>query len=104
MNESLHSIGTFLLHLVGNVAVNIQRESCGSVPQVALNRFYVVSGLECSDCVRVPHIVEPNIRAADPDYNFFEVIVDSTENYELPLCEPSANLVEEIRREAEKDS
>ncbi len=44
LHEALHAGGAVLLHAFGEVAVFVQRESCGCVAHVGLYRFYIVPG------------------------------------------------------------
>ena len=46
MNKSLHSVGALLLHLVGDVTVDVQREGRSGVAQVGLHGLDVVADLQ----------------------------------------------------------
>ena len=45
MNKVIHTVGAFLLHPLGHMAVNIQREGRSCVAKVVLHGFDVISGL-----------------------------------------------------------
>lgn len=49
----LHPLGAGLFHLIGHVAVDVQRESCRGMAQVALYCFDVVTGANGSNGVGV---------------------------------------------------
>lgn len=47
MNEAFHAVSAILLHLVSDVSIDVQREGCRGVAQVALHSFDIVSCLQC---------------------------------------------------------
>ena len=75
-NECLHSVGAVLLHLVGNVSVDIQRESRGSVSKVSLYGLYIVPVLERGNGIAVSHIVKTCVRDSHIGGNLFAVRAD----------------------------
>ena len=76
VDEALHPVGALLLHLVGDVAVDVQREGRRGVAQVALHGLDVVADLQGGHRVGVPHVVEADLRRADLFHDLLEVIVD----------------------------
>ena len=54
LNIVLHSGSAVLLHLIGNMAVNIQGECCGMVAQIALHSFYIIPGPQRGDGIGMP--------------------------------------------------
>lgn len=77
MNEALHAVGALLLHLVGDVAVDVQREGRRGVAKVGLHGLDVVADLQGGHRVGVPHVVEADLRRADLFHDLLEVVVDS---------------------------
>ena len=71
-----HTGGAFLLHRLCNVAVNVQRESCGCVAQIPLNRLYIVPGADSCDSVGVAQIVERSGRHTDRGGHPLERLID----------------------------
>ena len=53
-DKVLHPFSTFPLHLIGDMTVDIQCKSGGSVAQVALHRFDVVPAFYRCHGIRVP--------------------------------------------------
>ena len=53
-DKTLHAVGTFALHLVGHMAVYVQRKGRCGVTQIALHGLDVISGADRGDCVGVP--------------------------------------------------
>jgi len=43
-NEPVHSHSTFFMHLVGDMTINIQGECRGSMAQMFLHRFNIITG------------------------------------------------------------
>ena len=76
MNEAFHAVSAILLHLVSDVSIDVQREGCRGVAQVALHSFDIVSCLQCRYSVGMSHIVEPDIRRTDLGNDLFEVVVN----------------------------
>lgn len=76
MDKALHPVGAFLLHLVGDMAVNVQRKGCRGVTQVALHGLDIVADLQGGHRVGVAHVVEAKLRRADPFHDLLEVVVD----------------------------
>lgn len=60
-DKTLHAIGTFALHLVGHMAVYVQRKGRCGVTQITLHCLDVVSRADRSDCVGVTQVVETGI-------------------------------------------
>ena len=60
-DKTLHAVGTFALHLVGHMAVYVQRKGRCGVAQITLHCLDVVPGADRSDCVGVTQIVETGI-------------------------------------------
>lgn len=58
LDECLHPPGTVLLHLVCDVAVDIQREGGGGVAQVALDSLDVIAAFYRGHGIRVSKLVE----------------------------------------------
>ena len=44
--KALHALGAVLSHAFGHVPIAVQRESCGSVPKIALDAFRIIPGPE----------------------------------------------------------
>ena len=71
----LHPVGAVLLHLLGNVPVNVERKRRRSVADVGLYRLDVVAILEREHGEGVPHVVKADIRQADFLHDPLEVVV-----------------------------
>ncbi len=65
MNEAFHAVSAILLHLVSDVSIDVQREGCRGVTEVALHGFDVVAVLQGDHRVSVPQVVDPGLRTAD---------------------------------------
>ena len=76
VDKALHAVGALLLHLVGDMAVDVQGKGRRGVAQVALHGLDVVSDLQGGHRVGMPHIVEAELRRADPFHDLLEVVVD----------------------------
>ena len=53
-DKTLHAVGAFALHLVGHMAVYVQRKGGCGVTQIALHCLDIVAGADRGDCVGVP--------------------------------------------------
>ena len=53
-DKTLHAVGTFALHLVGHMAVYVQRKGRCGVTQIALHCLDIVAGADRGDSVGVP--------------------------------------------------
>ena len=53
-DKTLHAVGTFALHLIGHMAIHVQRKGGCGVTQITLHRLDVVAGADCGDSVGVP--------------------------------------------------
>ena len=51
--ETVHTVSTFMLHLLRNVRVCVERKRCGVVPEVFLNGLDVVTRAKGCDRVAV---------------------------------------------------
>lgn len=60
-DKTLHAIGTFALHLVGHMAVYVQRKGRCGVAQISLHCLDVVPGADRGDCVGVTQVMETGI-------------------------------------------
>ena len=56
LDELLHTVCAFPLHLLGYMTTNVQRKGCCRMAQVALNSLYIVSAFCCCHGIRVPLI------------------------------------------------
>ena len=65
LDKCLHPGRTFPLHFLGDVAVYIQRKSCGGMAQIFLNSFDIVAGLDAGHCIGVPQIMKAGFRTSD---------------------------------------
>lgn len=74
--ELLHPGGAGLLHLVGDVAVDIQGKGGGGVAHVALDGLDVIAAPDGGHSVGVPQIVEPGIGPADGRDHLLVVLID----------------------------
>ena len=54
MDKPFHSIGGLLPHLLGDMAVDVQREAGGGMAQVPLHGLDVISAFDGDNCVAVP--------------------------------------------------
>ena len=72
LDKCLHPGRTFPLHFLGDVAVYIQRKSCGGMAQIFLNGLNIVAGLDAGYRVRVPQIMEAGFRTTDFFCDFLE--------------------------------
>ena len=61
----LHAGCAGLLHLHRDMTVNVQRERCSSMAQIALYGFDIITGTNGGNGVRMPQIMEPGIGAAN---------------------------------------
>ena len=57
-DEGVHPGGTGLLHLIGDVAVDVQGKGCCDVAQVALDRLDVITTSDSSDGIGMSKLVE----------------------------------------------
>ena len=80
LNISVHALRTRLLHLVGNVTVNIKRESCCCVPEVALHRLDIVPAFDGCYGITMPQIMEAGVFISERPGNILEVFVDRNMN------------------------
>ena len=74
--ELLHAVGAFFLHLIGDMAIDVQGESCGGMAQVFLDGFDVIAGADGGDCVGVPEIMEAGFWQIHAGGDLFECVVD----------------------------
>ena len=58
LNELLHAVSRLLTHLLGHVAVNVQREAGGGVAEISLHGLDIVAALDEDDGVAVAQIVK----------------------------------------------
>jgi hypothetical protein len=65
-----------LTHLLGHVAVNVQREAGGGVAEIALDGLDIVAAFNGDDGVAVAQIVKARLLQADPAHNVLEAVVD----------------------------
>lgn len=54
LNKPLHPVGTFGLHSISYMTVNIQREGCCCVAEIILDSFDVITGCDGGNCVAMP--------------------------------------------------
>ena len=73
LDESLHPLRAFLLHLVGHMTVDVERKGRGVVPEVFLHRLDVVAGFERGDRVAVSEVVKVCLGEAGLGHKAFEV-------------------------------
>ena len=64
-DKTLHAVGAFALHLVGHMAVYVQRKGRCGVAQISLHCLDVVPGADCGDCVGMAQVVETGIGTTD---------------------------------------
>jgi hypothetical protein len=62
---ALHTLGTFPLHLIGDMPVDVQGEGSGRMTQCALDGLHIVTGSNGCHGVAVPEIVKSGVRATD---------------------------------------
>ena len=86
-----HSGCAVLLHLLRDVAVNVQGERGRSVAQIALYGLNVVAGVDRCNGVRVSEIVEPGIWPSDGGGELLEFPVYGG------LIQRSANFIGEYK-------
>ena len=88
-DELLHAVGALLLHLVGNMAIDIQGKDGGGVSQVFLHGLDIIPALDSGHGVAVPQVVEAGGRQADLVGQFFESLVDGigAEGFPQLVCE-----------------
>ena len=84
VDEPLHPVGAFLLHLVRDVAVDVQREGRRGVAQVGLYGFDVVADLQGGHRVGMPHVVEADLRRADL---FHDLLVEALQGVRIQRVE-----------------
>ena len=76
VDKLLHTLGACLFHRLGHVAVDVEREPGSMVPKILLQRFYIVTALECGYSVAVAQVVETGFLHPQLLYNSFVVAVD----------------------------
>ena len=76
LDEPLHSVRTFPLHLIRHMAVHIQRKRGGGVAQITLHCLDVVSGADRGNCVGVTQIVETGVGTTNGRNNALVLAVD----------------------------
>ena len=54
LDKCLHAVGAVPLHLIGDMAINVQGKGCGGVSQVALHGLDIAPGADSSHGVTVP--------------------------------------------------
>ena len=93
--EGFHSVCAGLFHLLGDVAIHVQREGSGVVAQVALHGFDVIPGPESCHGVAVAEIVEPRVRQTDRSREAFVVVIDRVGGKMLPslIAEDKAGIL-----------
>ena len=67
---SLHAVSTVLLHLLGNMPIDVKRECCRCMPDVGLHSLDVIAILQGDDGIGVPHIVEADGRQRSGNRHF----------------------------------
>ena len=60
-DKTLHAVGTFALHLVGHMAIYVQRKGRCGVTQISLHGLDVGPGADRGDCTGVTQVVETGI-------------------------------------------
>jgi hypothetical protein len=80
VDQFLHPFRAGFTHFVNNVAVFIQRESCGIVPHVLLQGLDIIAGFNAvySECMT--KIMDPVMLQAGFLQNFLEFLPDLIEN------------------------
>ena len=73
LNEAVHSYCTFFVHLVGDMAINIQGECCGSMAQMFLYSLNIITSADRGYSKRVAQIVKAGIGRA----NFCDDLLNS---------------------------
>lgn len=86
LDKRFHAVGAGLLHLVGHMTVDIQRESDGGMTEVSLHRLDIVTGSERSYCIRVAQIMKAGVRPANGCRGTFECSVQRRLRQVLSLC------------------
>ena len=76
LNEAVHSYCTFFVHLVGDMAINIQGECCGSMAQMFLHRFNIITGTDGRNGKRMAQIVKTGVRRTNFCDDLFEFQID----------------------------
>ena len=76
LDELLHTVCAFPLHLLGYMTVNVQRKGCCRMAQVALNGLYIVPAFYRCHGIRVAEIMKPGISTANRNSNFLECLID----------------------------
>lgn len=77
MDKCLHSRGTFLLHFICYMTVDIQSKRCCCMAQVALDSFDIIAGAQGCHCIGMSQIMETSIWPPDSSHGPFECAVDS---------------------------
>lgn len=60
-DKTLHAVGTFALHLVGHMAIHVQRKGGCGVTQITLHRLDIVPGSNRGNGVGVTQVVETGV-------------------------------------------
>ena len=76
LNEAIHSNRTFFMHLIGDMTINIQGECRGSMAQMFLHRFNIITSTDRGYSKRVAQIVEAGIGSANFCDNLFKFQID----------------------------
>jgi hypothetical protein len=58
MNECFHTAGAVLFHSLGEMAIFVQGESCGSMAKIPLYGFYIIPGTDGIYCIGVPEVMK----------------------------------------------
>ena len=76
VDQFLHPFRASFMHFVNNVAVFIQRESCGIVPHVLLQGLDIIAGFNAVYSERMTKIMDPVMLQAGFLQNFLEFLPD----------------------------
>ncbi len=87
LDEGLHPGGASLLHMIRDVAVDIQCESGGGMAQIALHRFNVIPSPDSGNGVGMAKVVEPQGGETNLCGQTFEITVD------IPVRQTAAQFV-----------
>lgn len=86
-DKTLHAVGTFALHLVGHMAIHVQRKGGSGVAQISLHCFDVISGADRGNGVGVTQVVETGIGTTNGRNNALVLTIDGR------LCQVRPELV-----------
>ena len=75
LDKLLHPLCAILLHLLRNMAVNIQCESSSGMAEIFLHGFNVVAAFDTGNCICVAQVVKAGGWRTDFLYDSLEAVI-----------------------------